>query len=87
MDLPGVERDDVDVSVQDRRVVVTAERKERERVGILRRRTRTVGTLHHEVVLPAAVEEDAVMATLDDGVLTITLPKAEHARRRRIPVA
>lgn len=86
VDLPGVERDDIDIEVQDRRLVITGERKERERTGILRRRTRTVGTLHHEVLLPTAVSDEEVQATLADGVLTVTLPKVEGARRRRIPI-
>lgn len=45
-----------------RRLTVTGERKERQRVGILRRRERVVGRFHYEVVLPADVEEDGVEA-------------------------
>lgn len=86
VDLPGVEKGDVDVEVDGRRVVVTAERKERERTGVLRRRTRTVGTYRHEAVLPLDVDADAVEAKLSDGVLTITLPKQDASQRRRITV-
>lgn len=87
IDLPGVSKKDVDLELEGRRLIVTAERKERERTGILRRRTRTVGTYRHEVVLPADVDEDAIDATLADGVLTVRLPKHETARRRRITVS
>lgn len=55
-------------------------------MGILRRRERVVGRFHYEVVLPADVEEDGVEARLDDGVLTIRLPKPVNDRPRRIQV-
>ena len=67
-------------------VTVTGERKERERVGILRRRTRTVGRFRYEVLLPGEVEEDGVAASLHEGVLTVRVPKPARERPRRIPV-
>ncbi|HEX2273593.1 MAG TPA: Hsp20/alpha crystallin family protein [Acidimicrobiales bacterium] len=87
IELPGVKRDDVSIEVAGRRLTVSGERKERERVGILRRRTRTVGRFHYEVVLPGDVEESDVSASMDEGVLTIRLAKPESARPRRIPVS
>jgi HSP20 family protein len=87
LELPGVKRDDISVEVAGRRVTVSGERKERERVGILRRRTRTVGRFHYEVVLPGDVEEEAVSAAMDEGVLTVRVPKAASERPRRIPVS
>ena len=86
IELPGVRKDDLDIEVAGRRLTVTGERKERQRVGILRRRERVVGRFHFEVVLPADVEEDGVEAHLDDGVLTIRLPKPVSDRPRRIQV-
>lgn len=70
-----------------RRLTVSGERKERERVGILRRRTRSVGRFHYEVVLPGDVEENDVSASMDEGVLTVRLAKPASARPRRIPVS
>ncbi len=87
IELPGVKRDDVTVEVAGRRLSVSGERKERERVGILRRRTRTVGRFHYEVVLPGDVEEEGVSASMDEGVLTVRVPKAASERPRRIPVS
>ncbi len=86
VELAGVKGDDISVEVAGRRVTVSGERKERERVGILRRQTRTVGRFHYEVVLPGEIDEDAVEASLDAGVLTVRVPKAEAERPRRIPV-
>ncbi|HEY3240922.1 MAG TPA: Hsp20/alpha crystallin family protein [Acidimicrobiia bacterium] len=57
-------------------------RKEKERIGILRRRTRNVGHFRYEILLPGAVDEDGITATLDDGVLTVRVPKASTARPR-----
>lgn len=86
VELPGVKRDDVGIEVAGRRVTVHGERKEKERVGILRRRERTVGRFHYEVTLPGDVDEDGVEAHLDEGVLTVRLPKPESERPRRIEI-
>ena len=86
IELPGVKRDDVSVEVAGRRLTVSGERKERQRVGILRRRTRTVGRFHYEVVLPGEVEEEGVTASMEEGVLTVRVPKPASERPRRIPV-
>ncbi len=87
IELPGVKRDDVSVEVAGRRLSVSGERKERQRVGILRRRTRTVGRFHYEVVLPGDVEEEGVTASMEEGVLTVRVPKPASERPRRIPVS
>jgi HSP20 family protein len=86
IELPGVDRKDIDISVVGRRLLVTGERKERERVGLLRRRTRRVGEFRYEVVVPDDIDGDAVEARLDRGVLTIRVAKATADRRRRIEV-
>ena len=86
IELPGVGADDLSVEVAGRRLTVTGERKEKERVGILRKRTRTVGRFHYEVLLPGDVDEENVHASLEDGVLTVRVPKPASQRPRRIPV-
>jgi HSP20 family protein len=88
VELPGVKRDDVDVQVDGRRLLVRAERKETERKGILRRTTRTTGRYYLEVALPGEVDPDGVEATLEDGVLTVRVakPEAEQRGRRRIAI-
>jgi len=76
---PGVALEDLSVEVAGHRLTVTGERKERERVGILRRRTRTVGRLHYEVLLPGDIDEDAVEAALKDGVPPLGAEAGEPA--------
>jgi HSP20 family protein len=86
VELPGIRREDVSVEVAGRRLAVSGERKERERVGILRKRTRSVGRFHYQVTLPGAVEEAGVEASMDAGVLTVRVTKAERERPRRIQI-
>lgn len=86
IDLAGVKKDDVDIELSGRRLVVSGERKEREHIGILRRRTRTVGRFRYEVVLPGELDDDDVTATLDEGVLSVRVAKAASERPRRITV-
>ena len=87
IDLPGVRRDDVDIQLVDRVLTVTGEVKEKERTGMLRRRTRRVGQFHYSVTLPGDVDADDVSAQLHDGVLTVRLAKSPEARPRRIAIA
>ena len=87
IELPGVKRDDIDIQLSDRQLTVTGELKEKERTGILRRRTRRVGHFQYSVTLPADVDADKVSAHLDAGVLTVRVPKSEQSKPRRIEIA
>jgi HSP20 family protein len=85
-EVPGVKRDDVNIEVVGNELTISGEIKEKERVGIVRRRTRRTGRFEYHVTLPAAVDSDKIDAKLDNGVLTIRIPKAERAQRRKIEV-
>jgi HSP20 family protein len=85
-ELPGVDRKDVNVELRDSELSITGEIKERERKGILRRRTRRAGRFDFRVTLPGEVDADHIDAKLRDGVLTVRVPKAEQARPHRIEV-
>ena len=85
-ELPGVQKDDVNIELQSNELMVTGEIKEREREGILRKRTRRIGRFEYRVRLPEQVDSDTVEAKLNDGVLTVRVPKREQAERRRIQV-
>jgi HSP20 family protein len=86
IDLPGAKRDDIDIQLSDGQLTVSGDLKEKERTGVLRRRTRRVGHFQYSVTLPADVDADKVSAHLDDGVLTVRVPKAEQAKPRRIEI-
>src|SRR4051812_15619465 len=85
-EVPGVRRDDIDVELRDEELVIHGEVKERERSGVLRRRTRRVGEFEYRVTLPGPVDADGLEARLADGVLRIRVPKAERARSRHIDI-
>ncbi|MEA2481781.1 MAG: hypothetical protein QOJ07_3703 [Thermoleophilaceae bacterium] len=85
-EVPGARKKDVHVDLQGNELIITGEIKERERKGILRRRTRRTGAFEFRVTLPGGVEPDKIDATIDDGVLTVTVPKPEPVRRRQIEV-
>jgi HSP20 family protein len=84
--LPGVNKKDVNIEVRESEVVVSGEIKERERKGILRRRTRPVGRFEYRVTLPGQTDPENVEASIDGGVLTIRIPKPEQARPHRVEV-
>ncbi|HKC26415.1 MAG TPA: Hsp20/alpha crystallin family protein [Jatrophihabitans sp.] len=85
-DLPGVKRDDVNVEIRDNELIVTGEIKEKEREGLLRRRTRRVGRFEYRVILPEDIDRDNIEADLHEGVLTIRAPKMATEHPRRIQV-
>ncbi|MFI1165470.1 Hsp20/alpha crystallin family protein [Streptomyces sp. NPDC020801] len=85
-ELPGVERDDVDVEISGREVRITGDYKERERAGVLRRSTRRTGHFEYHALLPADLKAEKVNATLSEGVLTVTVPKAQAAKPRHIEI-
>jgi HSP20 family protein len=86
VDVPGVKREDINVEVNHGEVAITGEIKERERTGILRRRTRRVGQFDLRVTLPGDIDADNIEAKLHDGVLNVRIPKSERARPKRVEV-
>ena len=85
-DLPGVKEKDVNIEHVGNEISITGEIKERERKGVLRRQTRRVGRFDYRVKLPDHVDADKIDARLEGGVLTVRVPKAERAQRRKIEV-
>jgi HSP20 family protein len=87
VELPGVNKDQVDVQLQDRELVITGEIKEESENGGRRHRSsRRTGGFEYRTYLPGDVKADAVSAQLTDGVLTVTVPKSEAAKPRRIEI-
>jgi HSP20 family protein len=88
--IPGMKPENVDISVQGDLLQIRAERQEERREeGEGRRwvlREQRYGTFERMLTLPSAVKADQAQAEFQDGLLTITLPKAEEAKTRRIPV-
>jgi HSP20 family protein len=88
MDMPGVDKQDVDITIQDDELRVMAERKQETEVAEkdYHKRERTYKKFERRVLLPASVKMDEARASLAQGVLEITLPKAVIVSRKRITI-
>ena len=86
VDMPGIEKKDVTVDVAGRRVAIHGAREEIKREGVLRHSTRMTGSFSYEFALPTSIDETNVSAILKDGILTVTLPKADGARSTHVPI-
>jgi HSP20 family protein len=89
VDLPGISRDDVTVSVENNRLTIRGERASQSRTedeNILRME-RSVGTFYRAIRLPESVNEDAIKASFKNGVLSVTLPKTEKSRPKKIKIS
>jgi HSP20 family protein len=88
-DLPGVDMEDLEISVTGNRLTVSGKREEEQRDENDRyfAYERSYGTFSRSFVMPEGADVDAVKAELDRGVLTITVPKKAEMQPRRIEVA
>jgi HSP20 family protein len=85
-ELPGFGIENVEVAVRGRELSFSGERRTEEKEGVTWHcRECGVGRFHRTLEFPLPVEADKVQASLKNGVLTVTLPKAEAAKR--IPIA
>ncbi|MFD7973710.1 Hsp20/alpha crystallin family protein [Streptomyces clavifer] len=86
-ELPGIEREDIEIEVSDRELRIAGKHKEREREGVLRHSTRRTGHFECRAQLPTDLKAEEVTAALSDGVLTVTVPKAQAAKPHRVEIA
>ncbi|MCC8193240.1 MAG: Hsp20/alpha crystallin family protein [Deltaproteobacteria bacterium] len=82
--IPGVAIEDVDLTLTARSLVIKVERKSPE--GRYFRQERLAGTFQRIITLNVPVERDKVTAKSVNGILRITLPKAEDIKPRRISI-
>jgi HSP20 family protein len=87
-ELPGMKREEIDVSLHDGALSLSGERKTEKKYeeAEVYRTERFFGKFQRTVTLPAPVAADKVKAQYKDGVLTITLPKTEEAKPKQIDV-
>lgn len=88
VEVPGMKKDDFDISLQEDVLTISGERKSEsgKREGESFRRERRFGSFRRSVTLATPVKGDAVKADYQDGILTVTLPKAEDAKPRKIQI-
>ena len=85
VELPGVQKDQLDVEVFDRELRISGEIKEQSN-GRRHRSSRRTGRFESRTVFPGDIKATGVRAELADGVLTITVPKSEAAKPARVEV-
>ena len=87
VELPGMCREDIEISLHDGTLTISGERKRDSANGDKAERTeRYIGTFRRSIALPTRVDGNKVSATYRDGILSVTLPKAEEAKPKQIPV-
>ncbi|MDP6478678.1 MAG: Hsp20/alpha crystallin family protein [Phycisphaerales bacterium] len=86
-ELPGVTATDLDVTIADNMLTISGTRTlEAPEDSTSLRRERSTNTFERLVRIPSSVDADHIDATLADGILTVTIPKFEGTRTRRVAV-
>lgn len=91
MDAPGMSPDDFEIGLENNVLTVSGERRPEWAEAEEARATwhlseRRYGKFSRSFVLPRDVDQDGIQARFDNGVLSVTVPKSERARRRRIQI-
>jgi len=89
VELPGMKKEDIDVSLEDNRLTVSGERsfeKEHDNGTKYHRVESRYGTFERTVQLPDNVDSESVSATYQDGILNISINKSENKVRKQIEI-
>jgi HSP20 family protein len=88
-ELPGVEKDDIEVTISGDRLTIEAKRQfdEEDRKETFYRHEMGFGSLVRTVALPVPVDAEKIRAELEGGILKVTLPKVRAAERHTVKVA
>jgi len=87
-EVPGMKKEDLDISLHENTVTISGERKNEKKYegSETSREERSFGRFTRSFQLPKTVDAGKVKAAYKDGVLTVTLPKAEEAKPRQIQI-
>jgi HSP20 family protein len=90
-ELPGMSEDDITIELENNVLTISGEKNEERTEGDEERRyhvwERSYGSFQRSFTLPRTVKADAISAHFDQGVLTVTLPKAPEAKGRKIEIS
>lgn len=88
VELPGMRKEEIEISLHDGILTIAGERESSSGETDQAERTeRFVGKFRRTITLPTQVDAGKVSASYKDGVLTVTLPKAEEAKPKKIEVS
>jgi HSP20 family protein len=87
-DLPGMNKDEIEVTVTENVVTIKGEKKKEEEVKEkdYYRRERSYGSFVRSVELPCEVKSDQIKANFKDGVLEVRMPKTEEAKKKAVSI-
>jgi len=87
-EIPGMNKNEIEISLHNGALTISGERKEfkRQEKAEVCRSERFLGKFQRTFTLPVPVQGDKVKANYADGILTVTLPKAEEAKPKHIQV-
>jgi HSP20 family protein len=87
-EVPGMKKEDIEISLHDGYLTVSGERKQDQTYAAAEtyRSERWLGRFQRTISLPCQVDADKIKAAYTDGILTVTLPKAEEAKPKQIPI-
>jgi HSP20 family protein len=88
-ELPGMRKEDIDLSLHNGSLSISGERKSEEKLknAEVYRAERFFGRFQRTITLPTPVAVDKIKAQYKDGILNVTLPKAEEAKPKHIDVS
>lgn len=87
VELPGMRKEDIEISLHDGILTIAGERKLGVGAENVQRSERYIGKFRRSITLPTRVDVNNVSASYRDGILTVTLPKAEEAKPKQIKVS
>ncbi|MEY9212056.1 Hsp20/alpha crystallin family protein [Thermobifida halotolerans] len=88
VEVPGLAKDDIDIQVSGNELVISGETRQQEREGVrTHRRMRRYGQFEYRTLLPGDIDPEGVQARLDNGVLTVTAPKSDQGKPRRVAIS
>jgi HSP20 family protein len=87
-EVPGLKKEDIDISLHDNTITISGERRNEKKYegSETSREERVFGRFTRSLLLPKQVDAGKVKASYKDGILTVTLPKAEEAKPRQIAI-
>jgi HSP20 family protein len=87
-ELPGVRRENIDIQVRENILTLKGERRFEREVNDenFLRMERSYGTFQRAFSLPAVIQQDKIRAVLKDGVLEVSMPKAEEAKPQQVKI-
>src|SRR4051812_42618364 len=87
-ELPGLKKEEIDISLQDGNLTISGERKVEKEYGEneTQRSERFFGRFQRTINLPKAVDVTGVKAAYKDGILTVKLPKTPEAKPKQIEI-